>query len=42
MKYDKLLLSNDIDSLMEINYNNISNNIMSFEDLIKNNILQEK
>ena len=42
MKYDKLLLSNDIDSLMEINYNNISNNIISFEDLIKNNILQEK
>ena len=42
MKYDKLLLSNDIDSLMEINYNNISNNIISFEDLIKNHILPEK
>ena len=37
IKYDKLLLSNDIDSLVEINYNDISNEIFSPEDIIKIN-----
>ena len=38
IKYDKLLLKNDIDSLIEINYNNISNGIHSLEDIIKTEI----
>jgi len=36
IKYDKLLLNNDIFSLEEINYNDLSNNKFSFEDIIKN------
>ena len=39
IKYDKLLLNNNIDSLIEININNISNNIHSFDDIINNQIL---
>jgi protein-tyrosine phosphatase len=42
IKYDKLLLNNDIDSLVEINYNDLSNNRFSFEDLIKiNNAVEQ-
>ena len=42
IKYDKLLLNNDIDSLVEINYNDLSNNRFSFEDLIKiNNTVEQ-
>ena len=41
IKYDKLLLNNNIDSLIEININNISNNIHSFDDIIKNQILNK-
>ena len=36
IKYDKLLLNNDIFSLEEINYNDLSNNKFSLEDIIKN------
>ena len=39
IKYDKLLLNNDIDSLVEINFNDFSNNIHSFDDIINNQIL---
>ena len=42
IKYDKLLLNNDIDSLVEINYNDLSNSRFSFEDLIKNHNLVEQ
>ena len=41
IKYDKLLLNNNIDSLIEININNISNNIHSFDDIINNQILNK-
>ena len=41
IKYDKLLLNNNIDSLIEININNISNNIHSFDDIINNHILNK-
>ena len=41
IKYDKLLLNNKIDSLIEININNISNNIHSFDDIINNQILNK-
>ena len=41
IKYDKLLLKNDIDSLIEIDYNNSSNLIHSLEDIIKNRNLNE-
>ena len=41
IKYDKLLLKNNIDSLIEININNISNNIHSFDDIINNQILNK-
>ena len=36
IKYDKLLLNNDIFSLEEINHNDLSNNKFSLEDIIKN------
>ena len=36
IKYDKLLLNNDIDSLVEINYNNSSYNIQSLIGIINN------
>ena len=41
IKYDKLLLNNNIDSLIEININNISNNIHSFDDILNNQILNK-
>ena len=41
IKYDKLLLNNNIDSLIEININNIPNNIHSFDDIINNQILNK-
>ena len=41
IKYDKLLLNNNIDSLIEININNISNNIHLFDDIINNQILNK-
>ena len=41
IKYDKLLLNNNINDLVEINYNDISGNIFSFEDLIKNQNLEK-
>ena len=41
IKYDKLLLNNNIDSLIEININNISNNIHSFDEIINNQILNK-
>ena len=41
IKYDKLLLKNDIDSLIEINYNNNSNGIHSLEDMINNRNINE-
>lgn len=41
IKYDKLLLNNNIDSLIEVNINNISNNIHSFDDIINNQILNK-
>ena len=41
IKYDKLLLNNDVDALVEINYNNISNNKMLFENMLKNQTLYE-
>ena len=36
IKYDKSILSNDISSLIEINYDNIKNSRLSFEDFLKN------
>ena len=41
IKYDKLLLKNDIDSLIEVNYNNNSNGIHSLEDMINNRNINE-
>ena len=36
IKYDKSILSNDISSLIEINYDDIKNSRLSFEDFLKN------
>ena len=36
IKYDKSILSNDINSLIEINYDDIKNSRLSFEDFLKN------
>ena len=36
IKYDKSILSNDINSLIEINYEDITNSRLSFEDFLKN------
>ena len=41
IKYDKLLLNNNIDSLIEININETSNNMHSFGDIINNQILKK-
>ena len=35
IKYDKSILSNDINSLIEINYEDITNSRLSFEDFLK-------
>ena len=35
IKYDKSILSNDINSLIEINYDDITNSRLSFEDFLK-------
>ena len=41
IKYDKLLLNNNIDSLIDININETSNNMHSFGDIINNQILNK-
>ena len=41
IKYDKLLLNNNIDSLIDININETSNNMHSFGDIINNQILKK-
>jgi len=41
IKYDKLLLNNNIDSLINININETSNNMHSFGDIINNQILKK-
>ena len=41
IKYDKSILSNDISSLIEINYEDITNSRLSFEDFLKNHNSKE-
>ena len=41
IKYDKSILSNDINSLIEINYDDITNSRLSFEDFLKNHNSKE-
>ena len=41
IKYDKSILSNDINSLIEINYDDIKNSRLSFEDFLKNHNSKE-
>ena len=41
IKYDKSSLSNDINSLIEINYDDITNSRLSFEDFLKNHNSKE-
>ena len=41
IKYDKSILSNDINSLIEINYEDIKNSRLSFEDFLKNHNSKE-
>ena len=41
IKYDKLILNNNIDSLVEIDYDDITNTRLSFEDFLKNKSPEE-
>ena len=41
IKYDKSILSNDINSLIEVNYDDITNSRLSFEEFLKNHNSKE-